>query len=681
MTLPLALLAPWSGPYGGVPPFDRAQVEDFKPALLAGMAENRAEIAAIADNPAPPTFDNTVAALEDAGRALHRVSVVYGVFASTLNDKPMQAVEREMAPVLAGFSDEIVQNAALFARIKAVYEARETAGLTAEQKRLADVVYRSFARHGAALAAAGKKRLADINRRLAVLSTEFAHNVLADEEEQYLLIEHEAELEGLPAAQRRSAAAAAADKGLAGKWLIANTRSDIEPFLTYAARRDLREKAFRLWTSRGDGAHDNKPLIGEILALRTEKAKLLGFATYAHWVTDDQMAKTPDAAMALMEKVWKPAVARVREEVAEMQGVVDAEGGTFRIAPWDYRYYAEKVRANKFALDQSEIKQYLVADRMIEAAFWAAGALYGFEFVEVKNLPVPQADVRVFELRRGGRLAGLFYLDAFARAGKQSGAWMSEYRTQERFRGEVVPIVSNNANFVKGAGPALISWDDAVTIFHEFGHALHALNSDVSYPSLAGTNVVRDFVEFPSQINERWLSTPELLSRFARHHASGEPMPEALIAKLRKAQTFNQGFATVEYLASAILDMKAHLLGVTDAGQFDAAAFEAEALRAIAMPDEIVMRHRLPHFTHIFAGEGYAAGYFDYIWADTLVADAAEAFREAPGGFYDKETARRLHDDIISVGNTVDAAEAFRRFRGRDVEVGALMRDRGFPEG
>ncbi|HTW35163.1 MAG TPA: M3 family metallopeptidase [Rhizomicrobium sp.] len=670
------LLSPWTGPCGGVPPFDKAKVDDFKPALLAGIDANRAEIASIASNPAPPDFANTIAALEDSGRALHRVGVVYGVFASTLNDKAMQAVEMEMAPVLAAFADEVIQNAALFARVKAVYEARETSGLTPEQQRLVLVVYRNFARHGAALDNAGKTRLAVINQRLATLYTEFGQNVLADEEEQFLVLDSEADLEGLSPQQRDAARAAADGKTLKGKWVIHNTRSDMEPFLTYAARRDLREKAHRLWTSRGDGAHDNKPLIREILSLRAEKVKLLGFPTFAHWVTDDQMAKTPDAAMALMEKVWKPAVARVREEVAEMQKIVDAEKGGFKIAPWDFRYYAEKVRQAEYAIDQNAIKAYLQADKIVDAAFWAAGELYGFEFVEVTGVPVATADVRVFELWKNGEPAGLFYLDPYARAGKLSGAWMSEYRTQERFKGDVTPIVSNNANFVGGSGDVLLSWDDAVTIFHEFGHALHALNSNVTYPSLSGTNVVRDFVEFPSQLNERWLSTPELLSKFAHHHETGEPMPEALIAKIRNAQKFNQGFATVEFLASAIVDMKAHLVG--DAS-IDAAQFEKDTLREIDMPEEIVMRHRMPHFTHIFSGEGYASGYYDYIWADTLVADAAEAFREAPGGFYDEALARKLHDDILSVGNTVDAAEAFHRFRGRDVRVEALMRDRGFP--
>lgn len=673
----MLLLAPWSGPYGGVPPFDSVKVEDFKPALLEGIERNRAEIAAIATHPAPPTFDNTIAALEDAGRALGRASTVYGVYSSTMNDKAMQGVETEMAPVLAAFSDEVIHDAALFARVKTVYDARETSGLTPEQQRLVWVVTRNFVRHGAALASEDKARLAAINQRLAALHTVFGQNVLADEEDHWLTLDSETDLAGLSEHQCQSAAAAAEAKGLKGKWVIANTRSDMEPFLTAARRRDLREKAFRLWTMRGDGGtHDNRAIIGEILALRAEKAKLLGFPTFAHWATDDQMAKTPDAAMALMTKLWAPAVARAREEVADMQKIVDAEGGGFRIAPWDYRYYAEKVRRARYDFDANAIKPYLDAEKIIEAAFWVAGRLYGFTFVAVQGVPVPVPDVRVFELRRDGKPAGLLYLDLFARAGKQSGAWMSEYRTQERFKGEIAPIVSNNANFVKAGEKVLLSWDDAVTIFHEFGHALHALNSNVDYPGLAGTSVARDFAEFPSQLNERWLFTPELLARFARHYQTGEPMPDALAAKIRNAQKFNQGFATVEYLASAIVDMKAHLAG---AAPVEADAFEAETLKKIGMPDEIVMRHRLPHFTHIFSGEGYAAGYYSYIWADALVADAAEAFRDAPGGFFDANMAKRLHDEIVSVGNSVDAGEAFRRFLGRDVSVDALMRDRGFP--
>jgi peptidyl-dipeptidase Dcp len=677
----VSMLSPWAGPYGGLPPFDKAKVADFKPALLAGIERNRAEIATIIANAAVPDFENTIAALEDSGRALNRMRTLYSTFAATMNDKAMQAVETEMAPVLAAFSDEVVQNARLFARIKAVYDARETSELSAEQRRLVWVIYRSFERHGAALDDANKKRMAAINQRLAALYTSFSQNELADEENRWIELDSAADLAGLSASFLDSAEAAAAEKGLKNKWVIANTRSSVEPFLTYAARRDLREKAFRMWTSRGDNgdAHDNNAIVTEVLSLRAEKAGLLGYPTFAHWVADDQMAKTPDAAMELMLKVWAPAVARAREEIADMQHIVDAEHGGFAIAPWDYRYYAEKVRKARYDLDDDEISPYLQLENIQSAAFWAAGQVYGFEFTEVQGVPAYSPEVRTFEVRKEGRPVGFFYLDSYARAGKQSGAWMSEYRTQEKFRGDVAPVVSNNTNFVKAAPgePTLISWDEAVTIFHEFGHALHALNSSVNYPSLSGTNVVRDFVEFPSQLNERWLSTQEVLSRFARHQKTDATMPDVLVTRIRTARTFNQGFSTVEYLASAIVDMKAHLAG---AAEIDPRAFETETLTEIGMPPEIVMRHRMPHFGHIFAGEGYAAGYYNYIWADTLVADAAEAFRASPGGFFDHNIAGRLLGDIMSVGNTIDAADAFRRFRGRDVTIGALMRDRGFAE-
>ena len=541
------------------------------------------------------------------------------------------------------------------------------------------MTYRNFAQQGAALSVTGKTRLAAINKQLAGLYTTFSQNELGDEEDHWLTLE-QSDLEGLPDWLRAAATAAANEKKQKDKWLIANTRSAMEPFLTYSTRRDLREKGFRMWTSRGDNGdkHDNNATITQILQLRVEKANLLGYPTFAHWITDYQMAKTPDAAMGLLLKVWAPAVARVHEEVADMQKIADAEGAGIKIAPWDYRFYAEKVRKAKYDLDESEIKPYLQLEKIREGMFWAAGQLYGLEFVQVHDLPVIRPDIRVFDVRRGGKHMGLWYFDPYARAGKQSGAWMNEYRAQERFRAATTPVVSNNTNFVPGAPgePILISWDDASTMFHEFGHALHGLNSNVTYPTLSGTNVVRDFVEFPSQLNEHWLPTKEVLSRFALHNKTGKPMPDALVAKIKSAHTFNQGFLTVEYLACAIMDLKAHLAG---AAKIDPRAFETVTLQEIGMPDEIVMRHRMPQFGHVFSGEGYACGYYDYIWADTLVADAAEAFEEAPGGYYDKALARKLYDDITSRGNTVDAGEAYRKFRGRDATVDALMRDRGFP--
>ena len=675
------LLAPWTGPHGGVPPFDKVKPDLFASAYDVAMAEQRQKLFALTAKRSAPSFESIIAEYEDSGRAMSRVNGLFGVFTSTMNDAVMQKVEAATTPRLAAFTDEIIQNEQLFARIKAVYDARETAGLTPEQKRLTWVTYNNFARQGAALDGVKKARLGQINQALAGLYTKFSQNELADEEGYSLVLESQADLVGLPDSIRAGAAAAAEEKGQKGKWLITNTRSSMEPFLVYSDRRDLRQKGWKLWISRGDNgdAHDNKAVITEILKLRAEKAQLLGFPSYAHWITADNMAKTPDAAMDLMMQVWKPAVARVHEEVADMQKVAAAEGATFKIAPWDYRHYAEKVRKARYDLDQNAVKPYLQLEKLREAIHWAAGQLYGFTFTQITDVPVCHPDVRVWEVTGSGQRVGLWYFDPYARAGKQSGAWMSEYRTQETFRGVVTPIVSNNCNFVKGqpGEPVLISWDDAVTLFHEFGHALHGLNSDVSYPTLAGTNVARDFVEFPSQLNEHWLPTKPVLERFAVHYQTGKPIPAELVAKIEKAHTFNQGFSTVEYLSSAIYDMKIHLAAQ---GQvIDPEAFETATMAQIGMPSEIVMRHRPTHFGHIFSGDGYSAGYYDYIWADTLTADAAEAFAEAPGGFYDKAVAKRLHDDIMSVGNTLDAGEAFRRFRGRDVKIGALMRNRGFP--
>ena len=673
------LLPPFVGPHGGLPPFDRIKTADFAPALDEAIAINRKEIAAIVANPAPPSFANTILPMESGGRELTRTAVLMGVYTSTMSDKPMQAVEQELSPKLAGYGDEITQNQGLFNRVKAVYDTRGAAGLTDEQKRLVWRYYQNFARQGAALGAASKTRLGAINQRLATLYTTFSQNELADEE-NYTLELGEADLAGLPDSIKSNAAAAAEEKGLKGKWLITNTRSSMEPFITYSSNRPLREKGWRMWMMRGDNgnANDNNAIMTEILALRAEKAHLLGYKTHAHWITADQMAGTPDAAMDLMLRVWKPAVARVHEEVAMMQKVADAEGAGIAIEAWDYRYYLEKVRLAEYDLDQNEVKPYLQLEKMREAMHWAAGQLYGFKFTQISGVPIIHPDVRVWEVTRGGQRIGLWYFDPYARAGKQSGAWMNEYRTQENFAGTVTAIVSNNCNFIKGkpGEPVLISWDDASTLFHEFGHALHGLNSAVHYPTLAGTNVARDFVEFPSQLNEHWLPTKEVLNKFALHYKTGKPIPAALVAKIDRASKFGQGFGTVEYLASALVDMKAHLAGATP---IEPRAFEKATLAEIGMPKEMIMRHRMPHFGHIFAGDGYSAGYYDYIWADTLTADAAEAFAEAPGGFYDKATAKRLHDSIMSVGNTVDAGEAFRRFRGRDVDTSALMRDRGFP--
>ncbi|MFL6248203.1 MAG: M3 family metallopeptidase [Thermoanaerobaculia bacterium] len=674
------LLAEWTGPYGGVPPFDQIKVEHFKPALETAMAENLQEIDRIANDPAPPTFENTIAAMENTARRLDRVGTAYGIWSSTMNGPEFQGVEREMAPRLAAFSDQITQNEKLFRRIDAVYNSPDKARLTPEQQRLAWVYYNNFVRAGARLDEPAKKRLSEINQELANHFTTFSQNVLADETDQFLVIDKESDLAGLPQSLREAAASAATAKGHPGKWVITNTRSSVDPFLTYSARRDLREKAWRMFVNRGDmgGATDTNATITEILRLRAERAKLLGYPTHAHWRVENTMAKTPERAMELMEAVWKPAVARVHEEVADMQKLANKEGANITIEPWDYRYYAEKVRKARYDLDQNEVKPYLQLDKLREGMFWVAGELFGFNFAPVTNVPVYHPDVRVWEVtnKATGKHVGLWYFDPYARPGKRSGAWMNAYRNQERFDKEVTTIVSNNANFVKGqpGEPVLISWDDATTLFHEFGHALHGLSSNVNYPSLSGTSVVRDYVEFPSQLLEHWLSTPEVLQRFAVHYQTGKPIPQALVDRIERASKFNEGFKTVEYLSSAIVDMKMHLAGDRP---IDPDQFERETLAELGMPKEIVMRHRTPQFMHVFSSDSYSAGYYSYLWSDVLTADAYGAFTEA-GGPYDPAVAQRLRQYIFTVGNTVDPAEAYRAFRGRDPRIEALMAKRGF---
>ncbi|MGH9872302.1 MAG: M3 family metallopeptidase [Pyrinomonadaceae bacterium] len=677
---PNLLLAKWEGPYGGVPPFDRVQVADFKPALEAGMAENLSEVDRIAKDPAAPTFENTITAMERAGQTLDRVQTIYGVYGSTMNGPEFQVVQREMAPRLAAFSDQISQNIALFKRIEAVYNSPAKGKLKPEQQRLTWLYYTTFVRSGARLGPEAKARLSEINQKLAGLYTKFSQNVLAEENGQTIVLNSEDELAGLPQSVRDAAAAEAVTRKEPGKWIISNTRSSIDPFLTYSSNRELREKAWRMFINRGDNAdeHDNNATITEILQLRAERAKLLGYATHAHWRLENAMAKNPENAMELMMQVWKPAVTRVHEEVADMQALADKENAKIKIEPWDYRYYAEKVRTARYDLDQNEVKQYLQLEKLREGIFWVAGELFNFNFTPATNVPVVHPDVRVWEVtdKTTKRHIGLWYFDPYARAGKRSGAWMNAYRSQERVDGEITTIVSNNANFVKGkpGEPLLISWDDALTMFHEFGHALHGLNSNVTYPSLSGTAVARDYVEFPSQLLEHWLSTPEVLQRFAVHYQTGKPIPQSLVERIKRAATFNEGFITVEYLSAALVDMKLHLAGDK---KIDADTFEKATLAELGMPNEIVMRHRTPQFMHVFSSDGYSAGYYSYLWSDVLTADAFGAFAEA-GGPYDHKVAERLRKYIFSVGNTVDPAEAYRSFRGRDPRTEALMRKRGF---
>lgn len=676
------MIDPWTGPYGGVPPWNQVRPDRFGESFDAALKAAKRDIEAIAENDEDPNFQNTIVALENAGSALDRLQALFGVHTSNLNIGPIPDLERTISPKLAGHRDEVIQNRKLFERIEAVYNSDAMKKLTSAEQRLVEEHYKSFVRAGAKLSPEQKTRLSSINKRLAILFTEFSQNVLAEEQGHVTWIDDKADLAGLPDSTVAAMAAAATQLGQEGKWAVTNTRSSMDPFLTYADNRKLREQVWRNYYSRGDNgdSHDNNAIISEILKLRAARAKLLGYETHAHWRLERTMANTPEAAMKLLMQVWPKAVARVREEVAEMQAIADKEGANLKIEPWDYRYYAEKVRKDKYDLDFNEVKPYMQLDKLREGMMWSAGQLYGFQFEEVNDIPVFHPDVRVWEVKDAeGNHVGLWYLDPYARTGKRSGAWMTAYRPQHRMNGtDVTPIVSNNSNFVKGkeGEPVLISWDDAVTLFHEFGHAIHGLCSNVKYRSQAGTAVARDYVEFPSQLYEHWLETPEVLNRFAVHYKTGEPLPKELYNKIKNASKFNQGFATVEYLASALVDMKLHLAGDVE---IDPDRFERETLKELGMPDEIVMRHRTPHFAHIFSSDAYSAGYYSYLWSDALTADAAEAFKQAEGGFYDKAVAKSLYENVMSVGDTIDPAKGFRQFRGRDVDTDALLRKRGFP--
>ena len=671
------LTAPWTGPYGGLPPFDKVKVSDFPSALDAAIAEARAETEAIANNSAPATFENTIVAMERTGETFNRVISMYGVYSGNLNSPDFQKIDQEYSPKISAFADYVAHNAKLFQRVAAVHDGAEMAKLTPEQKRLVEVDYVNFVQNGAKLSEADKAKAGKISERLASLYTTFSQNELYDEEHDVLIVDQASDLKGLTEAQVAAAASEAERRGQKGKWAFANTRSAIEPLLTYADNRALREKAFRMWTSRGDhpGAHDNNPVVTEILKLRAERSKLYGYPTYAHWHLANTMAKDPKNAMDLLTKAITPAIAQVKVDVASMQKLIDAEHGGFKLAAWDYRYYAEKQRKAQYDLDLNQLKPYLELNHVREAMFFAAGKLHGFTFKKIEGVAVFDPDMSVYEVRnRDNKVIGVWYFDPFARAGKNSGAWMNAYREQQKLTGPVITIVSNNANFIKSepGKPVLLSWDDAKTMFHEFGHALHGLSSDVTYPGLSGTNTARDFVEFPSQFNENYFTTPEVLKFLV--DKDGNPIPKALIDKINKASTFNQAFSVVEAEASAIVDMKLHLAGDTP---IDPKAFEKQTLAEIGMPDEIVMRHRIPQFGHIFSGEGYAAGYYGYLWAEVLQHDAFEAFEEA-GDPYDPATSKRFHDTIMSVGNTVDPAVAFRNFRGRDASPDALLRSKGF---
>ncbi|MBQ0735717.1 M3 family metallopeptidase [Aquimarina celericrescens] len=675
------LLAEWTGPYGGTPAFDKMNLEDLKPALEKGMELSLKEIDDIANSTEAPTFENTIVPLEKSGSALDRVFTYYGILSSNMSSPEFREIQQEMAPKLSEFRSKISQNEKLFQRVKTVYENSLKNPLEDDQQRVVQLTYEGFAMNGAELDEEKKKRYAEINKELSELYTNFSNNILEDEE-GYVTYLTKDQLSGLSEPLIKAYAKAAADRGQEGKYAVTNTRSSMDPFLTYSDERELRKKVWENYYSRGDNGDDkdNNENIAKILKLRKERVGLLGYDNYAEWRLQNRMAKTPENAMKLMNAVWPAAIARVKEEVADMQAVANANGDNITIEPWDYRYYAEKVRKKKYDLDSDEVKQYLQLDKLREAMFFVAGELFNYKFTPVSEgkVPVFHEDVKVWEVtdKTSGEHIGLWYLDPFARPGKRSGAWATTYRSHTTFDGKENVLGSNNSNFVKPAPgePVLVSWDDATTFFHEFGHALHFFSSEVRYPTLNGG--VRDYTEFQSQLLERWLSTDEVINNYLVHYETGEPMPKALVDKIKKASTFNQGFATTEYLASALMDMKFHL---ADPENIDPDKFEKVTLAELNMPKEVVMRHRTPHFGHVFSGEGYATAYYGYMWADVLTSDAAEAFAEAPGGFYDKEVAAKLVKYLFAPRNAMDPAEAYKKFRGREAKIEALMKDRGFP--
>ena len=672
------LLKPWSGPFEGVPAFDQVQIEDVEQAMLSSMALHLEEIQIIADNTAPPTFENTIVEMERSGSKLERASAYYGVLTSNESTPDFRVIQKKLAPVFADYRSKIIQNDGLFKRIAKIYENVKNDPLEADQQRLLEWTYQTFEMSGAGLDKEKKNRYAEINKELSLLYASFSDNVLHDEE-NYITYLTEDQLGGLPEDFLKSSAQIAKEKGKDGKYAVINTRSAMDLFLTFSIERKLRKQVWENYYSRGDNEdkYDNKAIISDILKLRHERIKLLGYNNFAEWRLQNRMAKTPEIALNLLETIWPSSIERVAEEVADMQLIANQDQIT--IEPWDYRYYAEKVRLKKYDLDSEMVKQYLQLDQLTDAMHYVAGRLFFYDFtpLEVGTVPVFNEEVKVWEVKdkRTGQHIGLWYLDPFARPGKRSGAWATTYRSYSNFDGEKNVLASNNSNFLKPAqgDPVLVSWEDATTFFHEFGHALHFFASNVRYPTL--NSGVRDYTEFQSQLLERWLYSDEVIKKFLVHHQTGDPIPNDLVVKIKNAAKFNQGFATTEYLASALMDLKIHM---SDPKYIDIEIFERETLKAFNMPKELPMRHRSPHFSHVFSGEGYATAYYGYIWADVLTADAAEAFAKAPGGFYDEQLTKRLVEYLFAPRNSLDPAEAYRLFRGRDAKIDALMRARGF---
>jgi len=667
MTNPL--LQDWDTPFK-LAPFDRISDDDFMPALDAALAQHSANIDAIANNDDVPTFDNTIGATETAGEALDKVLSVFFTVAGADSNPAREALQREFSPKLAAHFAEISANKALFARVADLWARRDSLDLTAEQARVLMLEHRGFVRAGGALEGAQEARMKEVKGRLAVLGTQFTQNLLADERSWFMTLSEE-DLEGLPDFVIAAARAAGAEKGAGGP-VVTLSRSLITPFLQFSPRRDLREQAFRAWEARGanEGETDNRGIAAQTLQLREERANLLGYPTFAAYKLETEMAKTPEAVRALLMDVWEPAKARALADAQVLEKMMHEDGINGDLAPWDWRYYAEKRRAAEHDLDEATIKPYFQLDRMIEASFACANRLFGLEFTPL-DVPLYHADCRAWEVTRGGEHVAVFIGDYFARGSKRSGAWCSAMRGQAKYPEPQTPVVINVCNFAK-SDPALLSYDDARTLFHEFGHALHQMLSNVTYESISGTSVARDFVELPSQLYEHWLDVPEVLAEFATHAETGEPMPKALLDKVLGASTFDMGFQTVEFVSSALVDLAFH----DGSAPSDPMAMQAQVLDELGMPAAIRMRHATPQFAHVFAGDGYSCGYYSYMWSEVMDADAFEAFEEA-GGPFDAERAQALETHILSTGGSRDAAELYVAFRGRLPGVEALLKGRG----
>ena len=681
MTATNPLLAKWNTSFE-LPPFDGINAEHFREAFDVALNENEAEMVAIAENGDAATFANTIEAMELSGESLSKVAGTFFNLSGANTNPDLQAIEREMAPKLAEHSSKIMLNAGLFTRVDALFQGRDSLGLNPEQLRVLERTHSRFVRAGANLEGDARAQMAEITKRLATLGTSFSQNMLADESAYELVLERKEDLDGLPDFLVAAAASAANERGHEGKHVITLSRSLIEPFLQFSSRRDLREVAFKAWSSRGENnnENDNRAIIAETLTLREKRANLLGFDTFADFKLDDQMAKTPSAVRDLLVQVWEPAKARAKREADKLKALASSEGANHDIKPWDWRYYSEKVRSAEHDLDEAEIKPYLQLENIIQAAFDTAGRLFGLSFKERTDVPVYHDDVRAFEVMdKDGKHVAVFLADYFARSSKRSGAWMSGYRSQQKLKDDIRPIIVNVMNFAKApkGEAALLTFDDARTLFHEFGHALHGMLSNVTYPSIAGTSVARDFVELPSQLFEHWLGESDILSKYAVHYKTGETMPDELIARVKGAETFNQGFATVEYVSSALVDLELHTMPAKDAQ--DVSQIEKDILAKIGMPDEIIMRHRTPHFSHVFSGDGYSAGYYSYMWSEVMDADAFQAFEET-GDAFDSATAKRLLENIYSTGGSKDPAELYVAFRGKMPEIDALLEGRGLKD-